>query len=164
MKGLYGHPLGWSIPIFHCIILVFMFYFITISSFVIYSHFFRDCYGHFWLKLASILPSSPLFTSIVINYTNQTHGRVNLSHSLVNSTSKWGSAVKTSKQRHMLGESKLLIGCFNMLIGGNHNGHFLGNYPCLLCTESELLLNPHTCVEILSTRPIGHVNTGPIPS
>ena len=36
-----------------------------------------------------------------------------------------GSAVQTSKQRHILGESKLLIGCFNKHIGGSHQWSYL---------------------------------------
>ena len=64
----------------------------------------------------------------------------------------------------MLGESKLLIGCFNNLVGCLTNCHFLGNWVCLLCVEGELLLNLCTFVErLLKQWTNCCINTGQIP-
>ena len=117
-------------------------YFVAISlHFVIFRRFLWP----FWVKLVSIVPSSPVFTRIVVvHYASKVHGRINL---LVSIGQCEPLLLKTSKQRHMFGESKLLIDCFNW--------HFLSNWVFLLWTESELLSTPKTCFEmLLKHRPI----------
>ena len=49
------------------------------------------------------------------------------------------------------------------LEGNLTNGYFLGNWACLLCTESELLLTPNTFVGIvLKQKTNCYIKTGPI--
>ena len=85
-------------------------YFKIINKIFDILHFFHM---HIWgWKWHSSCCLPPLFTSIVgIN--------------LVNTITKWGSTVKTNKQRYVLEEPKPLIGCFNKLKRGSHQWPFL---------------------------------------